>query len=544
MLRSEESYSICCPISKNLKNAVIYCRVSSKKQVKEGHGLSSQETACRKYAEDQGFVVRRVFTDDFTGGGDFWHRLGIRSLLEYLNEQDGETAVIFDDIKRFARDTIFHLKLRKELSARNAQPYCPTFRFDDTPEGEFVETIIAATAQLERQQNRLQVIRRMKARFQAGHWMFPPPIGYKRIKRNGEKIMVPDESCCDVVREALERYAAGSLVTQRDVARHLEAHSCRSKWSQGSTYSPQATQRFLGNELYAGWCVCDKWKMRVRGVHKPLISQATHNRILSRLQSSARPHVRKDASREFSLRGFVHCAACSRQITAYWAQGRNKKYPYYRCLTSGCVNIRMEMMEELFAERLREAKPTAGAFRLLEADLLEIAQDRQLLRNASEKHTEDQLSEIDRETQTLMKSVRRAANPTVQKLYEDQVEKLQTERERLVQQAGVHSDLTIEPILEKGRELLRDPLQYWQRGNLQRRYYAQNLVFKAPILFDRNTGYRTAEFSLLYRLMRASKKDKSSMVDLLRQSLNPMVNELRRWTKILASKQVRARRSS
>lgn len=516
-----------------MKCAVIYCRVSSKKQVTEGHGLTSQETACRKYAEAHGFIVQRVFTDDFTGGGDFWQRAGIRSLLEYLDEQDEEIAVIFDDIKRFARDTIFHLKLRKELSARNAQPYCPTFRFEDTPEGEFVETIIAATAQLERQQNRLQVIRRMKARFLAGHWMFPPPIGYKRVKRNGEKTMIPDESCCDIVREALEGYAERRFVSQKEVARYLEAQKLRSKWSQGGTYSPQATQRFLRNELYAGWCVCEKWKMRVRGVHKPLISETTHHRILDRLNSSAKPHVRKDASREFSLRGYIHCAACSRKITAYWAQGRSQRYPYYRCLTRGCANIRVERMDELFAERLQQAKPTLWAFRLFEADLLEIAKDRHRLRAARGRNRDSRLAEIDRETQTLMQSIRRASNSTIQKLYEDQIEKLQTEREHLEQQTGIESELPIEPVLERGRELLRDPLHYWQNGDLNRRHCAQKLVFKAPIPFDKNAAYRTAEFSLLYRLMGSSKKGRSSMVDILEKSLNPVAEEIERWGRTL-----------
>ncbi|MCH9649255.1 MAG: recombinase family protein [Deltaproteobacteria bacterium] len=93
-----------------LKQAVVYCRVSS------------QESTCRSVAADQGFTVTRVFTDDFTGGGDFWQRPGIRALLEYLDEQDDEIAVIFDDIKRSARDAVFHLKLRKELSVRSAFP--------------------------------------------------------------------------------------------------------------------------------------------------------------------------------------------------------------------------------------------------------------------------------------------------------------------------------------------------------------------------------------------------------------------------------------
>ncbi len=37
-----------------LTKAVLYTRVSSKRQVEEGHGLESQATRCRDYAERKG----------------------------------------------------------------------------------------------------------------------------------------------------------------------------------------------------------------------------------------------------------------------------------------------------------------------------------------------------------------------------------------------------------------------------------------------------------------------------------------------------------
>jgi len=50
-----------------LRKAVIYCRVSGAKQVREGDGLASQETRCREYAKYKGYDVENVFTDDVTG---------------------------------------------------------------------------------------------------------------------------------------------------------------------------------------------------------------------------------------------------------------------------------------------------------------------------------------------------------------------------------------------------------------------------------------------------------------------------------------------
>ena len=102
--------------------ALIYCRVSSKSQEEEGHGLQSQETRCREHASSKGYEVEAVFPDTVTGGGDFMKRPGMVALLSYLEAQPQENyIVIFDDLKRFARDTRFHLDCVKP-SVRAVQP--------------------------------------------------------------------------------------------------------------------------------------------------------------------------------------------------------------------------------------------------------------------------------------------------------------------------------------------------------------------------------------------------------------------------------------
>ncbi|MBU6415348.1 recombinase family protein, partial [Patescibacteria group bacterium] len=163
--------------------ALIYCRVSSVLQATDGHGLDSQEHRCRIFAEQKGLQIIKVFHDSVTGGGDFWQRPAMRELLEYVDACPTESfTVIFDDLKRFARDTQFHWKLRTEFSARGITPACLNFNFEDTPEGGFIETIMAAQGELERKQNRRQVIQKQKARMEAGYWPFGGKKGYTIVK--------------------------------------------------------------------------------------------------------------------------------------------------------------------------------------------------------------------------------------------------------------------------------------------------------------------------------------------------------------------------
>jgi DNA invertase Pin-like site-specific DNA recombinase len=142
--------------------------------------LESQEHRCRQYAEERGYAVEMVFTDDFTGGGDFMKRPAMRALLAYLAAENAQDyVVIFDDLKRLARDTKFHWGLREALDAHNVIVESPNFKFDDTPEGRFVETMFAAQGQLEREQNSRQVAQKVTARVEKGYYVFHPPVGYR-----------------------------------------------------------------------------------------------------------------------------------------------------------------------------------------------------------------------------------------------------------------------------------------------------------------------------------------------------------------------------
>lgn len=137
------------PIINTSTQALIYCRVSDTKQKIEGNGLESQEFRCRQYATEKNYDVDKVFHDDVSGGGDFAKRPGMIALLSYLeNNQKTDYVVIFDDLKRLARDTMFHWQLRHAMANFGARLECLNYTFDDSPEGEFVETLFAAQGQL------------------------------------------------------------------------------------------------------------------------------------------------------------------------------------------------------------------------------------------------------------------------------------------------------------------------------------------------------------------------------------------------------------
>ncbi len=129
--------------------ALIYCRVSSDRQVTDGHGLDGQESHSRKFATAKGHEVERVFRDEGISGGDF-ERPGMTELLNFLERErkkGRQYVVIVDDLKRLARDVVAHFHIRKQLTSLGATIESPVHMFDESPEGKFTETVLAAGAE-------------------------------------------------------------------------------------------------------------------------------------------------------------------------------------------------------------------------------------------------------------------------------------------------------------------------------------------------------------------------------------------------------------
>src|SRR5690606_15269785 len=134
---------------------------------------------------------------------------------------------------------------------------CLNFNFEETPEGTFVETILAAQNQLEREQNRRQVIQKQKSRLELGYWAFSSPIGYEMKKAPGflGRVAVPKKEAVSL-KEALEGYAAARFVYLVEVVRFLKKHGILGK---ADDYRYIETVRsILKNPFYAGFIQYEK----------------------------------------------------------------------------------------------------------------------------------------------------------------------------------------------------------------------------------------------------------------------------------------------
>ena len=171
----------------NLTKAVIYCRVSAAKQVREGDGLRSQEARCREYAQHRGYEVAEVFHDDVSGS--LKDRPAMKAMLGFLKRHRGtKHAVIIDDISRLARGIEAHIQLRTAIDVAGGVLESPSIEFGEDADSELQEYLLATVAQHQRRKNAEQTRNRMRARAMNGYWVTYAPIGYRyeRVAGHGK----------------------------------------------------------------------------------------------------------------------------------------------------------------------------------------------------------------------------------------------------------------------------------------------------------------------------------------------------------------------
>lgn len=480
------------------KKAVIYCRVSGKKQTKDGSGLSSQQHRCEQYAQAKGYTVEAVFPDDVSGGGDFMKRPGMVKLLRYLDVHPQENfVVIFDDLKRYSRDVEFHHKLRRHMEARNATRECLNFNFEDSPEGKLKETITVAAGEYERESNARQNWQKSIARLEQGYCVQAvPPVGYKYEKaKNGGKVLVRDEPSASIVAEALEGYASGHFASQVEVQRFLQEHPAFPKNGYNGTVSQWSVVKMLRRHMYAGLVDGRAWGVSIReGKHEGLISVATFEKIQQNLDKGVYAPARKDIHKDFPLRGAVCCSSCGTPLTAGWSKGKYKKYPYYFCRNKECSErgmIPRQKIEAEFETLLEELQPepqTSALFRSMFKDCWEMFRQDAA---TSLQAVKTEIREVEKQITKLVDKIVDASNPRVVSAFEKRIDELETRQLVLREKASQNGQplAPFEKMFELSMRFLANPHKIWTSGRFDLQRIVLRLAFSDHLTYSREEGF-------------------------------------------------------
>jgi site-specific DNA recombinase len=512
------------------KRVLIYCRVSSDRQVNEGHGLDSQEQRCISYATNKGLEVAKVFREEGISGKLF-DRPAMQRLIQYLDDHSKERfVIIFDDLARFSRDVPVHLLLKTELVIqREAKLECLNFNFEDSPTGRYIELIMVGAGQLQREQNTEQVKNKMKARAEAGFWPFCPPPGLSNQKDPIKgKILKPLYPLADIYKEAIEQFRDYKLNTleavQEFILSKYKVHGINKPLSLGGT------DRILKQLLYTGYLEYEPWDVSRRiGQHEGFISYETYLAVQDKLANKAKPRLRKDYSIDFPVRGYALCSDCKRPMTAGWFKGNgSERFPKYLCKTTNCdkknKTISRESLEGSFEELLKTVTPQKGALKFIEAVVMDAWKTRMEKEQVTLSLTNQSVELLEGKNSSLMSRIIQSNNDTLVLEYEKAIALNLTEIKKLKEKSTKikYPQKGFQTALEVVLDFMDCPLKQWQSKDYKRQRLLLSMYFEQKLVYDANLGFQTVELPLILELSSQLMYKKTHLVDIVQNSLNPI----------------------
>lgn len=360
--------------------ALIYTRVSSDEQAREGLSLDAQVAECRRYSVLHDWALGPEYQDVMTGRRD--DRPQYQMLLSdvrRLRSSGRHVVVVVAALDRLGRRLQEQVRCREELSALGVSVHSVR---DGGEVNDFVANILASVAQEE--------IRRLSERVSASHrhtaasgWQKVGWVAWGYLWRNATpeerrtgapaKVLAVNELEAPYVREAFRRVANGETV--RGIT--IWVAGLPDDVRGGRNLSYPAVRRMLSAPVYIsrppGATTDDpigKWP--------PLVDDGTWQQVQEYIEShSRRP---RQASGRYLLTGFVRCQRCGSRMSG----GAEKRIPArYRCRATdqGAAASNPRCSEGITAPKL-DAAVLSQVERLVEAVASDDVAHQAKLRNA------------------------------------------------------------------------------------------------------------------------------------------------------------------
>src|SRR3984893_13083391 len=329
------------------KQAVIYARVSSKEQEKEGFSIPAQLKLLKEYAAAQGFTIAQEYGDVETAKQTGRHAFG--EMVAYLRAHPAVRVLLVEKTDRLYRN----LKDWVTVDELDVEIHFPkegvVLSRESRSSEKFMHGIKVLMAKNYIDNLSEEARKGMQEKAEQGIWPTVAPLGYRNlIGPNGKKIIEPDPKAAPLIGRLFEWYAAGTL-SLREAARKVRAAGLVHRKS-GAPVPLSTVHAILRNRLYAG---AFEWNgRRYLGTHQPLVSSELWERVQDVLNGrQANKHRR--AKHNFAFSGLIACGHCGCSIVG---EIKKQRYIYYHCTgyKGRCDEpyVREEVLERQFSDLL------------------------------------------------------------------------------------------------------------------------------------------------------------------------------------------------
>ena len=315
------------------KNGLIYTRVSTQEQAKEGQSIDAQIKISNTYAKENKIAIVDIYKDGGKSGSNT-NRAGLQDMLARITNDKAIDCVLVMDTDRLARNTLDHLSIKALLKKHDVQLISISQpMIDDSPEGRFIDTVLAGANALQSQITGRKTSKVMEEKAKAGWWPDKAPIGYQNtINPNptsnlDKRIITPHPQTGPIVTQIFKDYATGTFSTDSLVKK---VNSLGLTNNQSRKIAASTMNRVLNSPMYYGVI---PWKDKLYpGKHKPLTSKTIWD-ICQQIMDVHNQHANRTRKYSYLLRGFVYCVNCHHRLWA--APSKKMAFNYYYCHKCG-----------------------------------------------------------------------------------------------------------------------------------------------------------------------------------------------------------------
>jgi site-specific DNA recombinase len=328
--------------------AIIYARVSTDAQERDGTSLDTQERACLDFARAQGWLVIESVRD--AASGYTLERPGMERVRRLI--RDGRVDVLLSyAVDRLARNQTKLAVLLDEADEAGVALECVTEKVEVSSLGKLVMSLRAFAAEVEREKIAERTTRGKLERARSGR--IPQAFGrgcygYVYNPSTGQREIEPFQA--EIVRRIFQRFAetrSFSAVSNSLNDEGIPAH-------QGPRWYSNTIRNMLRNESYAGrtffnrtrWTTrrsgtggkprrapvarpSDEW-IEIPGASPRIVDEALWQRVQEILADSERK-PKHTKIRIYPMRGRLRCGVCGSAMVGQTMTSKGREYRYYGC---------------------------------------------------------------------------------------------------------------------------------------------------------------------------------------------------------------------
>jgi site-specific DNA recombinase len=295
--------------------AVLYARVSSREQEREGYSIPAQRKLLAGYARERKLEVAREFVDVESAKNPGRKQFG--EMLRFLERSPQSRIVLVEKTDRLYRNRTDSLAFEELIEKRGVEVHLVkegrVIGKNSRSQDKFMHDIHVAVAKNYSENLREEVKKGMREKAEQGTFPGHAPFGYRNDKET--RTIAVDSGKSEIVKLLFELYATGnfSLTTLR--SRILQ--------ETGIPINRAYLEKILKSRFYLGFFL---WQdTEYKGSHSPLVSLSVFEQVQAVFAGRHKARKRKH---DFAFGGLLRCAKDGCTVTA---ELHKQKHVYYRC---------------------------------------------------------------------------------------------------------------------------------------------------------------------------------------------------------------------